>query len=382
MTYLHELSDWPNFSFRVDALANQLAEVRHKEGWLLGRMSVLDHPPRTEAGIEALTLELVKSSAIEGETVDAGQARSSLARQLGLSIGELKPASRAVDSLVEMTLDATQRYAEPLSKKRLCGWRAALFPSGQSGGRKITVGDWRDGSLGPMRVVSGPYGHEKIHFEAPDAERLPAEMEKFLTWFNKAPTYSTSRQPDLEPVLKAGIAHLWFVTIHPFEDGNGRIGRAITDCALARADQSPNRFYSLSAQIERERKAYYAILEESHRGGLDIPPWLVWFLGCLGRAIESAEKTLSSVWRKERVWRQASQYPLNERQRLVLTRLLGDFVGQLNAGKYAKLAKCSPDTALRDLRELIEYGLIKRGEKGGRSSSYELTISLADTFCK
>jgi Fic family protein len=309
MTYIHELSDWPNFSWRVDALANQLAEVRLKEGLLLGRMSVLDHPSRAEAGIETLTLELVKSSAIEGETVDAAEARSSFARQLGVDIGGLKPSSREVDGLVEMTLDATQRYAEPLSKKRLCGWRAALFPGGHSGGRKITVGDWRDRSVGTMRVVSGPYGHEKIHFEAPDAERLSDEMEKFLTWFNQAPTHSTSRQPDLDLVLKAGIAHLWFVTIHPFEDGNGRVCRAITDRALAHADQSPDRFYSVSAQIERERKAYYAILEESQRGGLDITPWLAWFLGCLGRAIDSAEKNLSAIWRKERFWRRLTNTP-------------------------------------------------------------------------
>ncbi|MDR1609027.1 MAG: Fic family protein [Deltaproteobacteria bacterium] len=379
MTYIHELADWPNFSFRLEALANPLTEARHKEGLLLGRTRALDPPLRAEAAIETLTLELVKSSAIEGETVDAAKTRAALAQRLGLSSGAPKPSDRVVESLVDMTLDATRGYAEPLSEKRLQGWRAALFPSGHSGARPIAVGAWRDRSAGPMRVVSGPYGHEKIHFEAPDAERLSAEMEKFLTWLNQEPTQG-SHLPDLDPILKAGIAHFWFVTIHPFEDGNGRLARVITDYALARADQSPARFYSLSAQIERERKDYYDILDESQRGGLDITPWLAWFLGCLGRSIERAEKTLSALWRKARVWRKANQYPINERQRLVLTRLLGDFVGQFSAGKYAKLAKCSPDTALSDLRELLEFGLIKRSEAGGRSNSYELTISLTETF--
>ncbi len=373
MAYIHMRPDWPQFTWKLNTLAGPLAEIRHKQGLLLGRMSALGFPLRAEAGLETLTLELVKSSAIEGETVDAAEVRSSLARRLGLEIGGLKPAGRAVDGLVEMMLDATHRYAEPFTRERLWGWQASLFPTGYSGLRKITVGAWRGREAGPMQVISGPFGHEKVHFEAPAAERLEGEMEQFLDWFNSP--------LELDPVLKAGLAHFWFVTIHPFEDGNGRIARAIADCALARADDCPDRFYSMSARIERERNTYYAILEESQRGGLDITPWLEWFLGCLGRAIDGAEVTLAAVLRKARVWQEANRHPLNERQRLVLARLLDDFVGKLTSGKYAKLAKCSPDTALRDLRELMEYGLLVRGESGGRSTSYALASESERPAC-
>ncbi|MDR3073221.1 MAG: Fic family protein, partial [Deltaproteobacteria bacterium] len=274
MPYIHERPNWPDFDWRMDTLAGPLADIRHKQGLLLGRMSALGFPLRTEAGLETLTLDVVKSSAIEGETLDMAQVRSSLARRLGIDIGGLTAVNRHVEGIVEMMLDATQRHAEPLTAERLYGWHAALFPSGYSGARKITVAAWRTPEAGAMQVVSGAIGREKVHFEAPPAGRLKKEMDAFLVWFN-APL-------GLDPVLKAGIAHLWFVTIHPFEDGNGRIARAIADCALARADNSRERFYSMSGRIERERKDYYDILERSQKEGMDITPWLDWFLGCLG----------------------------------------------------------------------------------------------------
>jgi len=367
MTYIHERSDWPDFSWNMDRLAEPLALVRHKQGLLLGRMNALGFPVRAEAGLAILTLDVVKSSAIEGELLDMTQVRSSLARRLGIDIGGLAPVNRHVEGIVAMMLDATQHSAEALTADRLCGWQGALFPMGYGGTRRITVGAWRTVAEGPMRVVSGYLGHEKVHFEAPAAERLAAEMDAFLTWFNAPLT--------LDPVLKAGVAHLWFVTIHPFADGNGRIARAIADCALARADNSRERFYSMSGRIERERKEYYEILERTQKGGLDITPWLAWFVDCLGRAIDASDELLAAVFRKARVWQQANQHALNERQRNIINRLLNDFTGKLTTGKYAKLAKCSTDTALRDIRELMAYGILRQSEGGGRNTSYEIAIS-------
>lgn len=364
MRYIHERPEWPTFHWDLTRLAEPLAALRHKQGLLLGWMNALGFALRAEAGLETLTQDVVQSSAIEGESLDVAQVRSSLARRLGIDIGGLTPVSRNVEGVVEMMLDATQHYAEPLTAERLFGWHAALFPTGYGASRRITVGAWRSAEAGPMQVVSGYIGHEKVHFEAPAAERLALEMERFLEWFNTP--------HELDPVLKAGIAHLWFVTIHPFEDGNGRIARAIADCALARADDCPQRFYSMSGQIERERKEYYAILERIQKGNLDITPWLTWFLGCLGRAIEGADETLATVMHKARVWQHANQHPLNDRQRGIINRLLDGFEGKLTSGKYAKLAKCSPDTALRDIRELMEYGILRQGESGGRSTSYAL----------
>lgn len=364
MGCIHERPEWPTFQWDIAKLAEPLAIIRYKQGLLLGRMNALGFSIRAEAGLETLTLDVVKSSAIEGESLDAAQVRSSLARRLGIDIGGLAPVGRNVEGVVEMMLDATQRYAEPLTAERLFGWHAALFPTGYGASRRITVGAWRKPEAGPMQVVSGYIGHERVHFEAPAAERLDTEMSRFLEWFN-VPL-------GLDPVMKAAIAHLWFVTVHPFEDGNGRIARAIADCALARADDCPQRFYSMSGQIERERKDYYTILEHTQKGGLDITPWLKWFLDCLGRAIEGADETLAAVFRKARVWRHANQYPLNERQKVIINRLLDGFEGKLTSGKYAKLAKCSPDTALRDIRELMEYGILRQGESGGRSTSYEM----------
>ncbi|MDR3362703.1 MAG: Fic family protein [Desulfovibrio sp.] len=364
MRYIHELPGWPDFHWNMEMLANPLAAIRHKQGLLLGRMNALGFSIRAEAGLETLALDVVKSSAIEGEVLDMAQVRSSLARRLGIHIGGLAPVNRNVEGIVEMMLDATQRYGEPLTAERLFGWHAALFPTGYGTARRITVGAWRTSEAGPMRVVSGYIGHEKVHFVAPAAERLSGEMSAFLEWFNTP--------AELDPVLKAGIAHLRFVTIHPFEDGNGRIARAIADCALARADNCPQRFYSMSGRIERDRKEYYEILERAQKGGLDITSWLDWFLACFSRAIDGADETLAAVFRKAAVWRHANQYSLNERQRNMINRLLDGFEGKLTSGKYAKLAKCSSDTALRDIRALRELGILRQSAAGGRSTSYEL----------
>lgn len=364
MAYIHEKPDWPDFTWDSETLSPVLAALRYREGQLLGRMQALGFNLRTEASLHTLTDDVVKSSAIEGERLDPEEVRSSIARRLGLDAGGLVPASGDVEGVVEMMLDATQHHLQELTPERLFGWHAALFPAGRSGMRRITVGAWRSKDAGPMQVVSGPVGREKVHFEAPAADRLETEMDRFLEWFNRPAT--------IDPVLKAGIAHFWFVTIHPFEDGNGRIARAIADMALARADGSKERFYSMSSQIEAERKAYYEELERQQRGGLDITAWLLWFLGCLERAIDNADHTLAAVLYKARLWEKANQRPVNERQRLVLGRMLDGFEGHMNTSKYAKLAKCSTDTALRDIRELRARGILIQNPGGGRSTSYRL----------
>jgi len=319
---------------------------------------------RSEASLQTLTEEVIKSSEIEGEILDRDQVRSSLARRLGMDIGALAPADRNVEGVVEMMLDATQNYSEPLTAERLFGWHAALFPTGRSGMHKIIVGAWRDDAKGPMQVVSGRIGKERIHYQAVPATRLDQEMDAFLTWFNA--------EPSTDPVLKAAIAHLWFVTIHPFDDGNGRIARAIADMALARSEGSPQRFYSMSAQIRLERNAYYEILEETQKGDLDITAWLTWFLSCLDRAFDGAEVVLSGVLKTARFWEKHAAAAFNERQRDMLNRLLGDFEGKLTSSKWAKIEKCSQDTALRDIASLVEQGVLKRDDHGGRSTSYSL----------
>jgi Fic family protein len=364
MTYLHELPDWPQLTWSAEDLAGPLAAVRHEQGKHLGRMEALGFPLQSEASLEVLTSDVVKSWAIEGERLDADEVRSSIASRLGLDAGGLPRAGREVDGIVEMMLDATQSHAAPLTADRLCAWHAALFPTGRSGLGRITVGAWRPAEAGPMQVVSGPLGRERVHFEAPAAARLDVEMQRFLDWFN-APS-------ETDPVLKAGIAHLWFLTIHPFEDGNGRIARALGDLLLARADGTKARFYSLSAQIETERKQYYEELEAAQRGELDITGWLTWFLGCLDRAIRGAENSLAKVLHKAQLWQRVNARPVNERQRKVINRLLGDFEGHLTTSKYAKLAGCSSDTALRDVRELLERGVLVQNQGGGRSTSYRL----------
>lgn len=365
MGYIYQHAGWPKLKWNDARISPLLADVRHRQGLLLGRMESLGFQFRSEASLTTLTADVTKSSAIEGERLDAAQVRSSIARRLGFDFGGNVKSSGAVDGVVEMMLDATQGYAAPLTAERLFDWHAALFPTGRSGLRRITVGAWRPPEIGPMQVVSGPIGHEKIHFEAPAAEQLANEVAAFLEWFETV--------KGIDPVLKAGVAHFWFVTLHPFEDGNGRISRAIADMALARAEGIKERFYSLSSQIEAEKKAYYLNLERSQKGDLDITSWLEWFLGCLGRAIAGAEDGLSAVLRKARTWGRINrQSPVNERQRLIVNRLLDGFEGKLSSSKYAKLAKCSPDTALRDIKILLDRGVLAQDEGGGRNTSYHL----------
>jgi Fic family protein len=362
--YIHELMDWPKFQWDEGRLAAPLAAARHLQGRLVGHMEALGFRLRGEAVLRTLTDDVVKSSEIEGEKLDANQVRSSVARRLGLDIGGLQAADRHVEGVVEMMLDATQRYDQPLTTERLFGWQASLFPTGRSGMHRISVGKWRDDRTTPMQVVSGPVGRERVHFEAPAAERLEGEMERFFDWFNS--------QTRTEPVLKAALAHLWFVAIHPFDDGNGRIARAIADMSLARSEGGSQRFYSMSAQIREERGDYYGILERTQKGTMDVTPWMEWFLGCLTRAIEGAQAALSGVIEKARYWEKLRHVPLNERQRLVINRMLEGFDGRLTTSKWAALTKSSTDTALRDIQQLVERGVLVRNSAGGRSTSYSL----------
>lgn len=364
--WIYKQQNWPRFTWDSQRLAPKLADLRYQQGRLLGRMESLGFELRREASLNILTSDVVESSAIEGENLNTEEVRSSIARRLGMDIAGLIPASRNVEGIVEMMLDATQSSSKPLTKRRLFDWLAALFPTGRSGMHSIIVGDWRNDDNGPMQVVSGPIGHEKVHFEAPSAGKLEKEMKSFLSWFEK--------QSNIDPVLRAGIAHLWFVTLHPFEDGNGRIGRAIADMALARADNIPERFYSLSTQFASERKDYYNQLEKQQRGTPEITNWLEWFLDCLGRAILRAEDTLGKVLFKAQLWEKINQNPVNERQRFVINRMLDDnFKGHMNTSKYAKLAKCSVDTALRDIQDLKSRGIFIQNPGGGRSTSYRLS---------
>ena len=363
--WVHEHQNWPDFTWDAGGLASKLADIRHRQGRLLGKMEGLGFELKREASLSTLTSDVVKSSAIEGENLNPKEVRSSIARRLGIGIAGPLSANQDVEGIVEIMLDATQQFSEPLTKERLFGWHATLFPTGRNGMRRITVGGWRSVESGPMQVVSGLTGREKVHFEAPDAERLEHEMTKFLAWFEG--------EDDIDPVLRAGIAHLWFVTIHPFEDGNGRIARAIADMALARADGMGDRFYSLSSQFESERKDYYDQMEKQQRGTPEVTGWLKWFLDCLGRAIDDAENTLSAVLFKAQLWEKINRQPVNERQRLIINRTLeDDFKGHMNTSKYAKLAKCSPDTALRDIQNLKSRGIFIQNPGGGRSTSYRL----------
>lgn len=362
--YIHQQAEWPRFTWQQDALANLLARVRHRQGRLIGQMLGLGFRFREEAVLHTLTEDVIKSSDIEGDVLDKDQVRSSIARRLGLDIGAMPPADRHVEGVVEMMLDATQKYDEILTAERLFGWHASLFPTGYSGIGKINVGQWRTDSTGPMQVVSGPIGRERVHYEAPPARSLDTEMRAFLHWFNAEQGY--------DPVIKAAIAHLWFVTIHPFDDGNGRIARAIADMGLARSESSPQRFYSMSAQIRLERNAYYDMLEHTQKGHLDITAWLRWFLECLDRAFDGAERVLATVLAKAAFWRRHASSQFNTRQADMLNRLLDGFTGKLTSSKWAKIEKCSPDTALRDITNLVNRGILQRDEGGGRSTSYSL----------
>ena len=363
--YIHQLAGWPVFHWSLEKVVPLLVDVRHRQGRLLGRMEGLGFKLQEEATLYTLTLDVVKSSEIEGEILNPEQVGSSIAQRLGMDIAGLVPVDRHVDGVVEMMLDATQLYTQPLTNERLFGWHAALFPTGHSGMHKIVTGAWRNNTKAdPMQVVSGPAGREKIHFQAPDADLLEDEMNAFLQWFNG--------NSGIDPIIKAAIAHLWFVTIHPFDDGNGRIARAITDLQLARSDGSNQRFYSMSAQVRKERNAYYAILEQTQQEDLDITAWIEWFLGCLGRAIAATDETLGVVMSKARFWEKYANVPLNERQQLMLNRLLDGFEGKLTSSKWAKITKASPDTAIRDINDLLKKEILIKEEAGGRSTSYIL----------
>ncbi|MEI8294946.1 MAG: Fic family protein [Alphaproteobacteria bacterium] len=359
--YIYESADWPNFTWNESQLAARLIANRFAQGRLIGRMEALGFELRDEAVLETLAIDIIKSSEIEGEFLNREQVRSSLAHRLGMDIGSLLPVDRHIEGIVEMILDATQNYAAPLSQERLYGWHAALFPTGYSGLFPIKTGAWRDG---PMNIVSGPYGRERIHYQAPSAASVPQEMTTFLDWFNNENT--------IDPIIKAGVAHLWFVTIHPFDDGNGRIGRAIADMALARSEQTSQRFYSLSRQIQLDRTEYYKQLESTQHDNVDITSWLYWFLGVQNDAINLAQDTLEEVLFNARFWENHKTVDINERQRKIINKLLDGFDGKLTSSKWAKVCKCSQDTANRDINDLVNKGILKQNELGGRSTSYAL----------
>lgn len=362
--YIHEHKDWPEFTHSLEQLIAAVGEVRLLQGKLIGKMEALGFALREEATLETLTQDILKSSEIEGEILDMKQVRSSIARHLGMDISGLVRSDRNIDGIVQMMLDATRQSKKPLSAQRLYSWHAALFPAGRSGMYKIITGKWRNDKTGPMQVVSGPMGKEKVHFQAPDAKRVNREMSEFIKWFNQ--------KDNLDPVIKAGIAHLWFITIHPFDDGNGRIARAIADMQLTKSDGSLQRFYSMSAQIKIERKRYYEILEQTQKGKLDITDWLAWFLNCLTSALKATDKTLAKVLFKVQFWERHGRTHLSPRQRNIINKLLDGFDGKLTSSKWAKITKCSADTALRDIQDLISKEILRKEQSGGRSTSYML----------
>ena len=362
--YIWQANDWPNWHFDLAILAQPMAEVSRAQGLLMGRLVDVGMALRDQASLAALTEDVINTSEIEGERLNVESVRSSIARRLGVDIGALAPVDRHVEGIVEMVIDATANHNAPVTQGRLFGWYAALFPTGYSGLSKINVGTWRNDANGPMQVVSGPIGRQQVYFEAPPAGRLDAEMGRFLDWLNEASSP--------HPLIKAGLAHLWFVTLHPFDDGNGRIARAIGDLLLARADGSPQRFYSLSAQIQRERKAYYDILEQTQKRSLEVTEWLLWFLAALHRAVKQAQFTLDVVLAKARFWQHWATMPLSERQVKLLNKLLDGFEGKLTSSKWAAIAKCSADTALRDINDLLARGVLRKADAGGRSTCYEL----------
>jgi Fic family protein len=363
-TYIDEQPGWPKFRWSEEKIAAQLTRVRHRQGRLIGRLEGLGFQFKAEAFLQTLTEEVIKSSEIEGEILDREQVRSSIARRLGMDFGALTPADRNVEGVVEMMIDATQKYAEPLTVERLDAWHASHFPTGRSGMTRIAVSRWRDDKSGPMQVVSGPMSRERIHHQAPAAKHLHREMRAFLKWFNG--------RPGPDEVLKAALAHLWFVTVHPFDDGNGRIARTIADMALARSEQTAQHFYSTSAQIRLERKAYYDILEATRKGTLVVTLRLRWFLECLDRAFTRADDILASVFRKARLWDRRAATPFNARQREIINRPFNRFIGKLTLSKWAKIAKCSQDNALRDIDDLVKRGILAKDAAGGRSASYSL----------
>lgn len=364
--YIYQNTDWSHFKWDNNALIKLLSDVRNLQGRIIAKMGTLGFELRNEALLDNYTLDVIKTSEIEGEILNAEQVRSSVARKLGIELSGAVESDRHIDGIVEMMLDATQNCFEPLTKERLFDWHAALFPTGRSGMYKITVADWRKDTTGPMQVVSGALGKEKVHFQAPNSKLVDEEITQFLNWFN--------HDNELDLVLKAAVAHLWFITIHPFEDGNGRITRALTDMLLAQSDKSNQRFYSMSAQIRIERKQYYEKLETTQKGDLDITEWMQWFLNCLLNALQNTETILSKVLFKATFWKQHSETPLNQRQKKIINKLLDGFDGKLNSSKWAKIAKCSKDTAIRDINDLINKHILQKEAAGGRSTSYVLKL--------
>ncbi len=363
--YIWQLPDWPRWHYDSQQLSPLLSQVHHAQGLLQGRMRNIGFGLSEESTLTMLTSEVLKTSEIEGELLDPETVRSSVARRLGMESAAVAPQDRRVDGVVNMVLDATQNFKKELTSDRIFGWHEGLFPNGYSDDVEMRVGDWRDDTKGPMQVISGPMGREIVHFEAPPAQLIPKEMTNFLHWFNQ--------EQGLDPLVKAGLAHLWFVTIHPFEDGNGRIGRAVCDMALARSEHSAQRFYSLSAQIRKERKGYYNLLERTQRESLEVTHWLEWFLEILLRALQGAEDSLNEVLSKARFWQEWAGTTLNPRQSTMINKLLDGFNGNLTSNKWAIINKCSPDTALRDITDLIIKGLLMKAPAGGRSTHYQLT---------
>lgn len=364
--YIHQKQRWPEFQWDTENFLELLGKVHLAQGRLLGKMQTLGFTLQEETVLRTITNDVIKSSEIEGEKLNLNQVRSSVAKRLGVDIAGSIIADRDVEGVVEMMLDATQNYKSPLTAERLHDWQASLFPTGRSGMYKVIVGNWRDDSTGPMQVVSGPMGKQKVHFEAPAAGLIEKEMKSFLNWFNNH---------EMDNLLKAAVAHLWFLTIHPFEDGNGRIARALTDLLLARSDQSPQRFYSMSSQIKKQRKQYYKILEQVQTNDLDITKWIVWFLECLQKAIDHASNQLESILIKVDFWSETSKMQLNERQHKMINKLLDGFKGKLTSSKWAKINKCSRDSAIRDINDLISKNILRKDSAGGRSTNYELVFN-------
>ncbi|MDV0446531.1 hypothetical protein MsAg5_03730 [Methanosarcinaceae archaeon Ag5] len=367
--YIYQKDGWPDFTWDDKILMLPLGNVRNLQGKLVGKMAALGFSPENDAVLKTMTLDVLKSAEIEGEKLGPAQVRSSVARHLKIHISDMVPSGRDVDGMVEMMVDATQNYHAPLTEARLFSWHTGLFPDGKSGIHQITTGNWRKDENGPMYVISGPIGKEKIHYQAPEASAIPVEMDRFLAWANSGSENGVNR---MDPVIQAGVAHLWFVTIHPFDDGNGRIARAISDLFLARADGVPQRFYSMSAQIQKERKKYYEMLEKTQKGTLDITEWLLWFLKCLENALIEADNILKNTLHKADFWKKHAGISMNERQKLMVNKLLDGFDGQLKTSKWAKITKCSTDTALRDIKNLVEKGVLKQEAQGGRSTNYVL----------
>lgn len=368
MLYLHQNSDWPEMTWDTRYLSRYCSDIRHKQGRLLGRMESLGFDFKNQALLTSLTDEVVKTSSIEGENLNTDQVRSSIAKKLGIKIAGLQEKStKEIDGVVEMMLDATRNFNQPLNSERLFSWHRCLFPKGKLVPFGISIGKWRTDEEGPMQVVSGALGKETVHYEAPAAEKVPAEMEMFFRWFNNL--------KNEESLIRAAVAHFWFVTIHPFDDGNGRIGRAIAEMELARSDQSEDRFYSMSSQIFSERKDYYNKLETAQKSGLDITAWVEWFLGCLNRSIDSSEKNLERVLEKAKFWEFVNQFSMNERQKKVINKLLDNFEGKMTSSKYSKIAKCSKETAIRDIQDMVKKNILKKNESGGRSTSYSIELS-------